>query len=180
MAVGYSPGEASQTQNHPEPGKKLGVNLNDQILSRPSPQGVVDCSLVEAPQFSNQPKPGMELVVDLNNAACRRRRRRQMSSLLQIYEGKETENGDEADETDEGEANEEEDISSSFFDKATFSTPQIENEVRATMAVGAKLSINFKHNDPIILKKMIGIGLKENDLLLRREMRVYFQILGLR
>lgn len=91
-----------------------------------------------------------------------------MTNLLQICEDikGEEENEDGANEED---MEEEEDISSSSPEEASHSTPRIENEVRATMAVGAQLNINFPPNHVSILRKMVRIELRESELLRRSE-----------
>lgn len=81
-----------------------------------------------------------------------------MANLLQIYESIEGEQ----------ELSEEEDISFSSPEEALDSQLQIENEVRATMAVGAQLNINFSPNDPEILWKMIELEFKEGEVSSRR------------
>lgn len=95
-------------------------------------------------------------MVDLNDVECRRRRRRQLSNLIQIYEDLSGEPGEE-----ESEPN------SSI--ESIKSTHHVIEEVRATMAIGAQLNVNFLPNDDRILKKMITIKSKEAALLRERE-----------
>lgn len=95
---------------------------------------------------------GITLMVDLNDAECRKRRRRQMSNLVQMYEEME----------EEEDSIEEEDISSNSNNCVEDNSQKIEEEVKATMAVGAQLNMKFKDNDSKILKKMIALEMKES------------------
>lgn len=72
-----------------------------------------------------------------------------MSNLVQICE--------------EVDGNKEEDEISTSSDEADLDNPQILSEVRATMAVGAALNINFLPNDERILKKMVCLENKEAE-----------------
>lgn len=49
------------------------------------------------------------------------------------------------------------------------SSPRIVDEVRATMAIGSQLHVNFRFDDDQILKKMIILENKEATLLRERE-----------
>lgn len=98
----------------------------------------------EIPERSNSVRPsqlgvrtplnGIKLMVDLSKAECRRSRRRQLSNLIQIHE------------EISGESEEEETESKSSTDSIE-SSQRIIGEVRATMAIGAELNVNFFPDD---------------------------------
>lgn len=93
--------------------------------------------------------PGLNLVVDLHDASCRRRRRRQLSTLASISETLESNPETEA-------------IRPSPSLEESFSTnPEVVREALATMAVGGELGINFRPNDDLILCKMIELEAQE-------------------
>lgn len=124
------------------------ASLEDSIEGYPSQQGG------GVPQSSHS--PGFKLVVDLNKADCRRRRRRKLSNLIQIHEENSSESG------------EEEAVSKSPSDSVE-SSQHIIDEVRATMAIGAELNVNFLPNDERVLKKMIILESKEAAILRQKE-----------
>ncbi|KAG5522231.1 hypothetical protein RHGRI_034421 [Rhododendron griersonianum] len=98
--------------------------------------------------------PSINLMVDLNDADCRRRRRRQLSNLLSLREA-----------TDPTPA--ENDPSSP--DDSIQSDSAVSREVRATMAIGGMLGVNFLPKDDMLLNTMIEIEAKEYSLALERE-----------
>lgn len=95
-------------------------------------------------------------MVDLNNTDSRRRRRRQLSTLLSIRE--------EADRDPLSLEN----VSSSTADSIQRDSA-VYREVRATMAVGGELGVQFLPKDEFILNTMIEIEAKEYSLALERE-----------
>ncbi|KAI8537598.1 hypothetical protein RHMOL_Rhmol09G0036400 [Rhododendron molle] len=103
--------------------------------------------------------PTINLMVDLNDAGCRRRRRRQLSSLMSISE--------------EADANpDQEDAISSFSpNEPAQSNSAVLQEIRATMAIGSQLGIIFRPNDDVILGKMIEIEAQEYSALLEKDAR---------
>ncbi|KAG5522624.1 hypothetical protein RHGRI_034693 [Rhododendron griersonianum] len=98
--------------------------------------------------------PSINLTVDLNNADCRRRRRRQLSNLLVLRE--------------EADSDPVENVSASSEDTIQ-NDSAIYREVRATMAIGGELGVNFLPKDDIILNTMIEIEAREFSLALERE-----------
>ncbi|KAG5564581.1 hypothetical protein RHGRI_000685 [Rhododendron griersonianum] len=100
--------------------------------------------------------PSINLMVDLNDAGCRRRRRRQLSNLIQIFE--------------ESSRDVEEIASESISPANSVHTSQrIVDEVRATMAIGSQLHVNFRPDDDKVLTNMIFLENKEAALLRERE-----------
>lgn len=93
-------------------------------------------------EVSSSHLPCINLLVDLNDAACRKRRRRQLSNLLLIQEEMEREDRSRS-------------CSSSSSGETLQSTSLIEREVRATMAVGAELGIQYVPADEQFLRRMI-------------------------
>lgn len=120
----------------------------DQVLNSPNQREGV------AP-LNSQP-PGISLMVDLNDAGCRRRRRRQLSNLIQIYEDLSGEHEEEEAEPDSS-------------TESIESSQRVMDEVRATLAISAQLNVNFLPDDERILKKMIMLESKEAALLRERE-----------
>lgn len=98
--------------------------------------------------------PCINLLVDLNDAECRKRRRRQLSNLFLIQE-------ELASEARIGT------VSSSSSGETLQNSSLIEKEVRATMAVGAKLGVCYTPADEQCLRKMIEVeteeGLREQE-----------------
>lgn len=105
---------------------------------------------------SPQIVPSINLMVDLNDAGCWKRRRRQLSNLIEIYEER---------------SRDLEVVRSESTSPANsiHSSQRIVDEVRATMAIGSQLHVNFRPNDDLILKKMIILESKEASLLRERE-----------
>lgn len=100
--------------------------------------------------------PSIQLMVDLNDADCRRRRRRQLSSLIQIQV--------EAEQRPELVVN-----SSTQSGEIVQSNSVVMREVLATMAVGGQLGINFMPNDMSILNEMIVREAQAYSQMLERE-----------
>ncbi|KAG5529434.1 hypothetical protein RHGRI_029978 [Rhododendron griersonianum] len=95
-------------------------------------------------------------MVDLNEAECRRRRRRQLSNLVLISEG-----------VDRDRTQVEDSVSTSLVSPQ--SNSRVIREVRATMAIGGELGINFRPDDDLILCLMIENESKEYSQMLERE-----------
>ncbi|KAG5529432.1 hypothetical protein RHGRI_029978 [Rhododendron griersonianum] len=100
--------------------------------------------------------PSINLMVDLNEAECRRRRRRQLSNLVLISEG-----------VDRDRTQVEDSVSTSLVSPQ--SNSRVIREVRATMAIGGELGINFRPDDDLILCLMIENESKEYSQMLERE-----------
>lgn len=100
--------------------------------------------------------PGVSLMVDLTSADCRRRRRRHLSNLMLIQER--VENSSKIVENS---------ISSS--DESIESDSAIEKEVRASMAMGEALGINFVPNSKEMMCNLIEMEAYEYSLNLERE-----------
>lgn len=92
--------------------------------------------------------PSIILLVDLNDAACRKRRRRQLTNLIRIREELSREPSMV-------------DGSSSSSGDSVQSDLRIAEEVRATMEIGGQLNVDFLPNDDVVLRKMIEIEIKE-------------------
>ncbi|KAI8531875.1 hypothetical protein RHMOL_Rhmol11G0169900 [Rhododendron molle] len=99
--------------------------------------------------------PCINLLVDLNNTECRKRRRRELTNLLKIREELD---GDPS--LVRASQPSSEDISQG--------SPSIVNEVRATMAVGGELDINFLPDDNETLQRMIELEVEEYSLVKER------------
>ncbi|KAG5521008.1 hypothetical protein RHGRI_033528 [Rhododendron griersonianum] len=99
--------------------------------------------------------PCINLLVDLNNTDCRKRRRRQLNNLLRIREDLDRDSSSE-------------EASQSLSDDISQVSPSIINEVRATMAIGGELDINFLPNDNETLNRMIELEVKEFSLMKER------------
>lgn len=103
--------------------------------------------------------PSINLLVDLNDAGCRRRRRRQLSNLVLTREM-----------VNQDRTQVENSVSSTEISPQSDS--QVMHEVRATMAVGGELGINFQPNDEIALRSMIEMEAWEYSLMLEKEAEV--------
>lgn len=114
-------------------------------------EGCVDGDLQEArvDYVRCSQLPSLNLVVDLHDSGCRRRRRRQLSNLASISEALET--------NPELVANR----CSPSAEESPPTNPEVVREVRATMAVGGELGINFNPNDDLILSRMIELESQE-------------------
>lgn len=131
---------------------------------RPTTSLAVRSSLSESPteSSSNQPEVhssqilSINLMVDLNNTECRKRRRRQLSNLILIRE-----------ELDR-EPCSEEDISQPSSEDLSQANLKILNEVKASMAVGGELGVNFLPDDDETLTRMIQLEIQEYSLMNER------------
>ncbi|KAG5517528.1 hypothetical protein RHGRI_038060 [Rhododendron griersonianum] len=99
-------------------------------------------------EASSSHLPCINLLVDLNDAACRKRRRRQLSNLFLIQKevAREASSGSE---------------SFSSSGETLQSNSPIEREVRATMAVGAELGVCYTPADEQCLRRMIQMETEE-------------------
>ncbi|KAG5537241.1 hypothetical protein RHGRI_024627 [Rhododendron griersonianum] len=150
------------------------VNMDKEvgcIQGRPSKEGIrpttslaVRSSLSESPTESSTNQlevhssqiPSINLMVDLNNTECRKRRRRQLSNLIRIRE-----------ELDREPCSE--DISQPSSEDQSQANLMILNEVKASMAVGGELGVNFLPYDDETLRRMIQLEIQEYSLMTERE-----------
>lgn len=95
-------------------------------------------------------------MVDLNNAECRIRRRRQLSSLIQLQ--------DEAEKNPEMVIN-----SSTQSGEIIQNNSVVMREIMATMAIGGQLGMNFLPNDVATLNDMIVSEAHAYSQMLERE-----------
>lgn len=101
--------------------------------------------------------PSINLLVDLSDAAGRKRRRRQLTNLLRIRE----ELSKEPSMVDGSPLSSGESVQAESIQTDS----RIVDEVRATMAIGGELNVQFLPNDDVVLKKMIELEVKEYALL---------------
>lgn len=139
MALPLTQAQKFPSMPNPKLRASVSENLEDSFVgSTQQKNGAPQTSLLS----------GINLTVDLNNVDCRRRRHRQLSNLIQIHE------------EISGELEEEEAESNSSTESIE-SSQHIIDEVRATMAIGAELNVNFLPDDDRVLKKMILLETKE-------------------
>lgn len=97
--------------------------------------------------------PSINLLVDLTDAACRKRRRRQISNRCRIQEEMERESRHGSSSS----SSSEESICSDSIQSSSI----IAREVKATMAVGDELGVRFSQADELVLGRMIELELEE-------------------